>query len=306
MNIKQLQFILQVVKEQSFTKAAQKLGVSQPYLSQYISHIESQMGILLFDRAITPVKLTNVGEAFCEKAKKILDIYDDMTLELDDYNGIRSGKIVIGITQAGADFIPKVLPIFHKKFPNIEIKVKECKAPKEIESLILNGDIDLGILPLLGSLENLDYQVVEEKRMLLALPIKHPLAKKIKKNSNNLYPYISLKLLKDEQFVLPEKPQQIHLQLDKPFIDAGFEPKIFCTTQSMDVANAIVASGMGICFTLPEIIRNDFADKITLFQIDEKHTLKQMVMAYRKGKYLPKIVKEFLTVSKRILSKKEK
>ncbi|WP_421715244.1 LysR family transcriptional regulator [Arcobacter arenosus] len=304
MNIKQMKLVLEVSIEKNFTKAAENLGVSQPYLSQSISNIEKQMGIIIFDRTMTPLKLTQSGEFFCDKIRRIRELYDDMILELDDFKGIKSGKITIGISQVGAGFIPAILPSFYKKFPNIEIIVKECKAAKEIESLIENGQVDIGILPLLKPFTNLDYQIIQEKLMLLAIPAKHHLVKKIKKNKQEEYPFISLKSLKNEQFILPEKAQQIHLLLHKPFIDAGFNPKVICTTQSMDVANAMVASGMGICFTLPEMIRDNFKDKISLFQIEEKYTRRNMVLAYRKGKYLPKIVKEFINISKKVLSKK--
>ena len=74
----------------------------------------------------------------------------------------------------------------------------------------------------------------------------------------------------------------------------------------MDVANAIVASGMGICFTLPEIVRNDYIDKISLFRIEDKYTRRKMVLAYRQGKYLSNIVKEFVAISKRKLNNKIK
>ena len=306
MNIKHINFVLEVAREKNFTKAAEKLGVSQPYLSQYISNIEKQMGIVIFDRGISPLKLTQSGEFFCGKIKNIRELYDDMVLELDDFKGIRAGTITIGVSQAGAGFIPEVLPSFCKKYPNVEIIVKECRAAKEIESLIEAGEIDIGILPLLKPLKNLDYQVIQEKLMLLAMPADHPLVEKTIKDSTESYPFLSLELLKDEQFILPEKNQQAHLLLDRPFIDAGFTPNIICTTQSMDVANAMVASGMGLCFTLPEMIRDDFKDKIALFRINEEHTKRKMVLAYRKGKYLPRIVKEFVSISKRVLSKKSK
>ncbi len=305
MHIKQMKFILQIAEDGSFTKAAKKLNISQPYLSQYISKVEQQMGVHLFDRTMTPIQLTHIGELICDKAKKMIKINEDMSLELDYFKGIRSRKIDIGVSQASASLIPKIFPAFYKKFPNIEIKINECRVVKEMESLILNGQLDIGIFPLFETEDNLDYQVIEEKRMLLALPSKHPIAKKIKKSSDEQHPFISLELLKDEEFILPEKKQQTHLLLDKPFLDAGFEPKVLCTTQTMDVANAIVASGMGICFTLPEMIRDDYKDKISLFQIDKKHTLRPIVLAYRKEKYLPDIVKEFVYIAKRRLNKKK-
>ena len=304
MNLKHFQFIICVAEEKSFTKASQVLNVAQPYLSQYISNIEQQMGIVIFDRSVTPIHLTAAGEIFYTKAKEILRVYQDMNLELDDLKGLRIGEIVVGVSQIGATFIPKILPTFHKKFPHIQVKIKECSAVKEIETLIINGNINIGIIPLLGSSQNLDYQIIQQKRMMLALPIHHPIVKKSKKRSDEIYPYLSLSSLKEDWFVLPEKEQLAHLLLDKPFEEAGFSPNILCNTKTMDVANAIVASGLGICFTLPEMLRDEYKDKIALFYMEEKYTVRNVALTYRKERYLSKIEQEFITLSKKIFQTK--
>lgn len=286
-----------VAKLKSFTKAANKLKMAQPSLSQSINTVEKQLGVPLFDRTTTPISLTHAGEVYFSKAHAIIELYNDLNIQMRDVTGFENGKLRLGFSQTGYHFIPNALAHFYKKFSNADIKVSQVFSTLKLEKMLLDGDIDIATLILPLSSTELQYKIIREEQALLALPITHPLAQKAKKRAKG-YPIVALSDLKNEKFILPKESQRSRPIFDKIFKKAGFEPHIMCETETFDIANSIVASGIGACFTLPQFIKEDKADKIMLFNIDEPLLQRTVVLAYRKDKRLSRIAHEFFSMAK--------
>ena len=96
MELRQFTYVNQVAECGSFTKAAAKLFISQPALSNYISKVEEDLGVKLFDRSATPLKLTYAGEQYLKRAKVILGQMEDMNRELRDITHNMAGRLRIG------------------------------------------------------------------------------------------------------------------------------------------------------------------------------------------------------------------
>ncbi|MDA3042944.1 MULTISPECIES: LysR family transcriptional regulator substrate-binding protein [unclassified Campylobacter] len=106
-------------------------------------------------------------------------------------------------------------------------------------------------------------------------------------------PKISLGALKNERFILPNSNLRSRKGYNELFKKAGFEPKILCETETFDIANSIVASGGGACFTIPQMVKSDKASLIKLFELADAPDAKTLVLAYKKGKQLNRVEKEF-------------
>jgi len=260
--------------------------MAQPSLSQSINTIEKQLGVPLFDRTTTPISLTHAGEVYLSKAHAIIELYNDLNIQMRDVTGFENEKLRLGFSQTGYHFIP-----------NADIKVSQVFSTLKLEKMLLDGDIDIATLILPLSSTELQYKIIREEQALLALPITHPLAQKAKKRAKG-YPIVALSDLKNEKFILPKESQRSRPIFDKIFKKAGFEPHIMCETETFDIANSIVASGIGACFTLPQFIKEDKADKIMLFNIDEPLLQRTVVLAYRKDKRLSRIAHEFFSMAK--------
>lgn len=297
MSLKQIECVVMVAKLKSFTKAAQKLKIAQPSLSQSINILEKQIGVPLFDRSTTPISLTHAGEIYLSKAHTIIELYNDLNVQMRDITGFENGKLRLGITQTGYHFIHDALSIFYKKFPNTDLKITQVFSTLNMKKMLLDGDIDIGTLILPLHTDELNYKILKEDQACLALPITHPLAQKVKKKTKG-YPIIALSELKNERFILPKDSQRSRAIYDTIFKNAGFEPNVFCETETFDIANSIVASGIGACFTLPQFIKEDKKDKLMLFSVDEPLLTRTVVLAYRKDKRLSKIAHEFLSIAK--------
>lgn len=299
MSFKQIECVVMVAKLKSFTKAAQKLKIAQPSLSQSINILEKHLGVPLFDRSTTPISLTHAGEIYLSKANAIIDLYNDLNVQMRDVTGFENGKLRLGITQTGYHFIHDALSTFYKKFPKTDLHITQVFSTLNLKKMLLDGDIDIGTLILPLNTDELAYKILKEEQVCLALPITHPFAQKVKKRSKG-YPSISLNDLQNEKFILPKDTQRSRSIFDTIFKKAGFEPNVFCETETFDIANSIVASGIGACFTLPQFIKEDKQDKLMLFSLDEPLMTRTVVLAYRKDKSLSRIAHEFLAIAKNL------
>ena len=116
---KNKEYILTVFKEGSFTKAAEKLFVSQPSLSASVKRIEDKIGAPVFDRSSTPITLTEIGQEYVQYAQEIENKEKDFTRYVSDHTNLLKGKIRIGGSSFFSSFmLPKMISKFNKKHPN--------------------------------------------------------------------------------------------------------------------------------------------------------------------------------------------
>ncbi|MGK0465332.1 LysR family transcriptional regulator [Clostridium sp.] len=313
MEFRQLQYMLTVAEEKSFSKAAQKLYIAQPSLSQYIQKLEQQLGVQLFDRSTNPLRLTYAGELYAETAKKILSLNLQLSNQMEDISNFKKGRITIGLSSfRSAYIIPKVLPLFHKKFPGIDVVLVEGNSVK-LEDLAVKGITDISIMTLPIKENFFSYEPIFRENILLAMPPNHPICKKSLTNhrshqhdaasADNIHSEISLHELRDEPFILLKQHQKLHQIATSLCKQAGFSPKIILESESIEATHALVSSGMGIAF-IPDSITLFPQTSITpiYFLIKDLETTRTLAVAYIKKRYLSRAAKEFITIMKDVLS----
>ncbi len=122
MTSQQLEYIIALADEKSFSKASHKLYISQPALSQFVKNLESELNVQLFDRSTTPIKLTYAGELYVKSARKIQSIMTELNNELADLTILNIGELSIGtIPFRAASMLPKSIVAFRKKYPGITL-----------------------------------------------------------------------------------------------------------------------------------------------------------------------------------------
>jgi DNA-binding transcriptional LysR family regulator len=304
MDFRQLQYMLKVAEERSFSKAAQKLYIAQPSLSQYIQNLESQLGVQLFDRTTVPLRLTYAGELYIETAKKILDLQYQLSQQMEDIANLKKGRLTIGLSPFRSTYImPKILPLFHERFPGIEVILLEGTS-SELEELALKGSTDISIMTLPIEDKFFHYESVLIEEILVAVPSRHPFDEiaKFTPAGTNLHPAISLSELKDEPFIMLKQDQKLHLIAASLCKQAGFKPRIVLESESIEAAHALAAAGMGITF-VPDTLTSfrTISQSPLYFSIADETPKREMVVAYRKGRYLSKAANEFIAIMKDIL-----
>lgn len=162
-----------IAEEKSISKAAKKLYITQPSLSQYIMRLENNLGVKLFDRSASSMILTYAGEIYVQTAKDILNLNTGMKRKLSDIAGSKKGRLVMGVPhQAGRHVLPLVLPEFHRQYPEIEIVIKE-DVTMRLEEMLINGKIDIAILNLPMQNEKILYETIATERVFLVAPKDH-------------------------------------------------------------------------------------------------------------------------------------
>lgn len=303
MDYKQYDYVLTVAEEKSFSKAAKRLFISQPSLSQYINRIENQLGVSLFDRSTTPLGLTYEGELFIETALKIKNLNEQLKKKYADITELKAGRLNIGLTPSKAtNPLPTILPYFKKKYPNIELIITEASS-SELEELLSKGIVDVCMMNLPIVNKNIEYEPIFNEKILLAAP-EDFVYKSDNINYNGKYPEIDLKILENEQFILLKPDQRIRQIESHLFSDAGFKPKILLETRSIETALRLTAAKMGFCF-VPEamVTSTNLQNPPKYYIIGNPPLTWTLVIAYRKDVYKTKAAAAFSEIVKQIMCK---
>lgn len=300
MTQKELLYVKTIADEKSISKAAKKLYIAQPSLSQAIQRIEDSLGSQLFIRTTKGLTLTYAGEQYYKFATRVLKMYEDFEIEISDINNLKTGKINIGITTHLATYLlPVVLPKFKEKCPNIEIHVIE-KNSTELEQSLILGEVDFVIMHKLSNVppSQINYETLMEDPFLIALSPSHHLNKYAKEVPGLSFPKIDLKLLADEPFIMLNRNQRIRQVVDKIFEKADINPKITLTLKNFETAKRLAAEGIGVTFVpmqYSKISPTKFCPKY--YHIDENYdAFWTMCIATSKTGFLSKAAQCFLEI----------
>ncbi|URZ03153.1 HTH-type transcriptional regulator CynR [Clostridium felsineum] len=291
-DFRQFEYVTIVAEEKSISKAAERLYISQPSLSQYIIRLENSLGVKLFDRTATAITLTFAGEKYIETAKNIINLNNQLTRELNDIVNLKKGRIILGVpSQAGTYILPLILPRFYEEFPNIEIIIEE-NIVSELEQMLLDGRVDIAILALPVQHEKIQYEAIMNEKMFLIAPFKHPICK--------MTGNIKFNLVKNEKFIMLKKGQRMRLISDEIFSRMEVKPNVILEIANLAVAYRLAASGMGFTIVPENVLcLLNTKPKESHFIIDDlEHTL---VVAYRKGEYITRATREFIIKLKKVM-----
>lgn len=300
MDLRHFRYVQQIAEERSFSRAAEKLYIAQPALSQYILNLERELGTKLFDRSKNPISITYTGELFLQKAKMIIEIEDELHNEIRNSIQSDKGRLIIAISpNRGSYFLPKVLPAFSQVYPNVEIKLQEGLT-NSYADLLTKDMADVAILAGPIDDERLDNVPIQKEDIMLAVAPGHRLVEYAQDNGDD-YPLISLGLFKDEQFIISRPGQGLRIMADELFESAGFKPKIYLETQSFETAHRLALSGLGVAVSASTLGPTNLRDPLKYLKPLEKSFSRTIVIAYKKRKTIPWTIREFVNISKEIM-----
>lgn len=294
MELRQLQYTLQIAAERNFSRAAEKLHIAQPSLSQQLSKLEKELGVLLFQRNTSSVELTYAGEKFVEQAQGIIDAVELLRQEMSDISQLRTGRVMVGsMPITGAHLLPHVLPVFKSKYAEVEITLLEDSS-MNLEKLTASGQTDLSLLSLPLEIPTLAYEVLGEERIDLAVPPGHLLAGREPQGIRT-----SLSELKDEPFIVLKEGQGFRKMTVELCREAGFEPRIVFESNNMETVQSLVAAGMGVTLVPHFIARAARSEFVPVYlPLAEPVPSRTLVIAYRRGRYLSRAAEAFIETFK--------
>lgn len=265
MTKRELLYIKTIAEEKSISKAAAKLFLSQPSLSQCISRIESELGIKLFNRSAAGLSTTYAGERYLNMATQVLRLYKDFEAEISDINHLNMGRLDIGITTHLASYLlPRLLPRYRALYPNLSICITE-ESSSVLEEMVLGGKLDFAVMhthPLLiPQNQGLGYTIIQSDPFLLVAPASTPLQGQASFDAP--YPVVDSAALIQQEFIMVSPGRRIRQITDLVLSRAGVSPKIALTTQSFETAKRLAGAGMGVTL-LPKAYLSIFAEEFPL------------------------------------------
>lgn len=250
MDLKEFQYVMKVASTKNISKAAAELYVSQPALSQYISNVETGLGVKLFDRSTYPISLTQAGEIYVANAKAITDIYENMLHMMDEIKQTKKGKITIAASNFRAFCIfPRLAAGFNKLYPWVEVELHEAERVN-YENVVRNGEVDFAIFPgAPADPRKFDSYYLCKDEIYVVLPPNHPYNLEHAKENSPANPLsIDLSILKDDKFILLSKNQEMYHNAINFCAQFGFVPKIQMQTPLLLTCYSMCMSGLGCTF----------------------------------------------------------
>lgn len=247
MNFKQLEYIMTIYYEGGIHKAAAKLFISQPALSQHLQRVEEEIGIRIFERGTNPLRPTYAGQHYLNTVERLLYEHRQEQIWIDEMNHNMHGKLSIGISAARSmQFLPKLLPEFRKIFPQIEIDLHE-EPMFSFQSMMAKGEIDFALMAAEIFCDGLVYIPLVRERFFLAVPPESE-ANEICRKSVEECGVVRLEQLAGEPFILLRHGGHTRKVADELFAKKGIIPDIALETTNADLAFALSGAGYGLSF----------------------------------------------------------
>lgn len=305
MDFRQLQYMVKVAEVGNITKAANELFMTQPALSHYISKVEKEEGVKIFDRSTTPLSLTYAGEKYITTAKQILTLGLQLGEELGEIAEHQKGRVVIGIPPArAAHILPLFIPEYVKKYPNVQIQTVEHNS-RQLKEDVRKGSVDFAVVPLLKGFEEFACEALFEEEVLLVTK-KGVLDESYYTLTGDGKRVIWFDKLRDQKFILLKNGHGMRDAINVLFGVYDYEPNIFMETTNNETAFRLATAGLGITI-VPKMCINTLKqlNDIDIYKISESGLKWKIGAVFRKNSYVNLLAKECVAMIRGIYEKPE-
>lgn len=301
-----LEYIYAIYLERSFSKAAQRLYISQPALSNKVKKIEDRLKAQLFDRSTNPIRLTPVGETYIKAAKQIMDVTKNFEDELNTLFSERTGSITIG---SSAFFCAHVLPglvtEFQERYPGYSVNLLEGNTG-DLTQCLHSEVVDLTL-----DVDHLDNKIFtarpwREEQILLAVPAHLEVNQRLKAQRlsfedirsgrflDETYPRTGLASFAEQDFLLLKKGNDTHQRALRMCANAGFKPKVKMYLDQMLTSYYVASNGHGAAFirnTITWHVKN--TDSLFFYKLDDENVVRTIFLYSKKNYKLSTIAQDF-------------
>lgn len=293
-----MEYVYAVYKERSFTKAAEKLYISQPSLSLTVKKIESEIGYPLFERCGKEVRLTPVGERYIKAIEEIKRISENLANELDDLLKLKKGSVTIGSTTFVASYLlPDALKKFTEKYPDVEINLV-VEQSTVLEEKLENDLVDIVVDNATAIHPSYNYQHILDEKVLLAVPRELEINKELvefsipteeikngKADFSNK-PKVDISKFRNEKFILLKKGNKMRQIAHKIFEESGVNPSVSMEFDDLHTAFSYAERGFGICFLSDIAIKYNSSDNLNFYLPKTDYSKRTLYVINKKHKYL--------------------
>lgn len=310
MNFVNLKYFMAVVQEMSFSKAAQKLYLSQQALSGHIHRLEEECGTQLFERS-PKLRLTYAGVCVAKHAAQILDLEEQMVVQLSDIANLRSGHLSVGTSHTrGRVLLPDIIPAYLNRYPTIELTM-HTGITQELEGMLIDGSLDLLVgFPPFHS-QSIQCIPVRKERLCLVVP-KSLMAQKFANPDGAAAHFmrsgVDIAAFCDMPFVMMKRGR-VHDMAFRYFSSHNITPNIILQHSDLETLLGLCLHGAGLTFSFESSARKAImmseqnkADAAYLFFFQDSSMETELVIAYNNDRYLSRAANDFILLAQEVFT----
>ncbi|MBN8419621.1 MAG: LysR family transcriptional regulator [Verrucomicrobia bacterium] len=271
MELYQLGYFIEIARQRSFTRAAGRLHMAQPALSQQMKNLEAELGTPLFIRGRKEVQLTAAGKAFLPRADGLLAQAEAAKAVVSDVAQLRGGKLTLAaIPSVSAGLLAEVIRRFSTQHGQVALQLIEGSS-EHVADCVESGQADLGFLQLPASKSAFKSLTLITEPFVLLISKTHPLARQKS---------VLLRQLSAESFIFYKgRARDTALEACRK---SGFEPRIVCESGELGTVRALVAAGLGLA-VIPRLAAGSLPEDILMVPIREPKMQRQIAAVWQKG-----------------------
>ena len=291
MDLRHLRYFVAVAEERHFSRAAQRLHVSQPPLSQQIQALETELGVPLFTRGRGGVQRTAAGDALLPLARGILDAVEHAMTQTRRVGRGETGRLTVGFagSMPFTDIMPRLLRDYRAAWPQVTLDLREQPSQAQIDDLLAHR-LDLGFIRPTTLMHDarLATLVVQREPLLAAVHSDHPLAAQAR---------VSLADLRDQPFVLYSASLGSGLREQTLALcaQAGFAPRIAQEVHEMPTLIGLISAGLGVGIVAASMQRAQLPF-VTYLRLHDENVTTDVLLAWRRDDDTPPL-RNFLAIT---------
>jgi LysR family transcriptional activator of glutamate synthase operon len=243
LELRQIQYFIEVAKREHVTEAAAALNVAQSAVSRQIFNLESELGVNLFIREGRNVILTPIGKNFLNRMEQAMKLLDHAKLEIEEYLDPERGTVRIGYPSSLASYIlPASISAFRKRYPLVKFQLNQTSYHHLVQGVV-SGKYDLAMLGSVPKQESkVRGKILFSENFVALLPRNHPLSQ---------MSFLKLTQLREDSFIMYPKGFCLNEVVVSACHQCGFEPRVSFEGEDIDSIKGLVVAELGITL-LPE------------------------------------------------------
>jgi len=284
-DIKQLHYFIAVSEQMNFSKAAERLHISQPSLSNAIKKLEQEIGSPLLERNTRNLQLTEAGELLFERAKVIVKNMEVLKIEMDEVIVHGTRDITIGVMESIKHWLPKVIANYKKDYPHMKIHLVDILGSKRVKKSLKSYKTHLIITNQLMDDPELEVQTLYEERLVAVLPLHHPLAQK---------DTLTISDICEEPFIISTEGFQTRRDILTSFEQAGKNINIQFEIERFETTVSLVREHLGVTILPENYLQGPTAKTIVKKEIEGLNLSRNVYLVYLKNRHLPLAIRQLL------------
>ncbi len=302
--LRNMEYVYEVYKERSFTRAAKNLYVTQPCLSALVKKTEEKLGFPIFNRSANPLQLTEYGKEYIRYIERMQALENEFENYLNDVRGLKTGRLSIGSNNAfSALVLPQIISEFNRLYPGVEVRLTEGNI-YYLEELLARGEVDLVLdnHPMDEKVYQKEHSFTEH--LLLAVPTEGKTLPDGALSHQDILrgwhlqadaPAVSIDLFRDSSFIALRHGNDTRIRMDQLCEQAGFVPHLQLEVDQLSTAYNIVCSNMGLTLVSDTLIsRTAPVPQMVYYKINSSLTERSAYFYYKSAAYVTLAMQEFI------------